>query len=46
MNKIQGNWRRLRFQFKKEHDLQRQEARETSGGKALTDVEVIREKEN
>jgi len=45
LNQIQGNWRRLKLQSKKEHDLQRREARKTSGGKALSDVELIRRKE-
>ena len=45
MNQIQGCWRRLKLQSKKKHDFQRHEARKTSGGKALTDVEVIRRKE-
>ena len=31
MNQIQGCWRRLKLQFKKEHDLQRREARKTGG---------------
>ena len=44
VNQIQGNWRRLKLQSKKEHDLQSREARKTSGGKALTDVKVIRKK--
>ena len=34
MNQIQGYWRRLKLQSKKEHDLQRREARKTGGGKA------------
>ena len=42
---LQGCWRRLKLRSKKEHDLQRHEARETRGGKGLTDVEVIRRKE-
>ena len=45
VNQIQGNWRRLKHQSKKEHDLQSREARKTSGGKALSDVELIRRKE-
>ena len=45
VNQIQGNWRRLKLQSKKEHDLQSREARKTSGGKALSDVELIRRKE-
>ena len=45
MNQIQGCWRRLKLQSKKEHDLQSREARKTSGRKALSDVEVIRRKE-
>ena len=45
VNQIQGNWRQLKLQSKKEHDLQSREARETSGGKALSDVELIRRKE-
>ena len=39
LNQIQGNWRRLKLQSEKEHDLQSREARKTSGGKALSDVE-------
>lgn len=31
--------------YKKKHDLQRHDAGKTSGGKALTDAEVIRRKE-
>ena len=31
LNQIQGCWRRLKLQFKKEHDLQRREARKTGG---------------
>ena len=34
MNHIQGCWRRLKLQSKKEHDLQHREARKTGGGKA------------
>lgn len=34
MNQIQGCWRRLKLQSKKEHDLQRRESRKTGGGKA------------
>jgi len=34
MNQIQGCWRRLKVQSKKEHDLQRRESRKTGGGKA------------
>ena len=34
MNQIQGCWRRLKMQSKKEHDLQRRESRKTGGGKA------------
>ena len=45
VNQIQGNWRRLKLQSKKEHDLQSREAKKTSGGKALSDVELIRRKE-
>ena len=45
VNQIQGNWRQLKLQSKKEHDLQSREARKTSGGKALSDVELIRRKE-
>ena len=45
MNQIQGCWRRLKLQSKKEHDLQSRESRKTSGRKALSDVEVIRRKE-
>ena len=36
---------RLKLQSKKEHDLQSREARKDNGGKALSDVEVIRRKE-
>lgn len=42
---LQGCWRPLKLKSKKEHDLQRHEVRETSRGKALSDVEVIRRKE-
>ena len=42
---LQGYWRPLKLKSKKEHDLQRHEVRETSRGKALSDVEVIRRKE-
>ena len=45
MNQVQGCWRWLKLQSKKEHNLQCREARKTSGGKALRDVEVIRRKE-
>ena len=45
MNQIQGCRRRLKLQFKKEHDLQSREARKTSGRKAFGDLEVIRRKE-
>ena len=45
MNQIQGCCRWLKLQSKKEHDLQSCEARKASGGKALSDVEVIRRKE-
>ena len=45
MNQIQGCRRRLKLQFKKEHDLQSREARKSSGRKALSDLEVIRRKE-
>ena len=45
MNQFQGCRRRLKLQFKKEHDLQSREARKTSGRKALSDLEVIRRKE-
>ena len=34
MNQIQGRWKRLKLQSKKEHDLQRRVARKTGGGKA------------
>ena len=34
MNKIQGCWKRLKIQTKKEHDNQRREPGETGGGKA------------
>ena len=42
---LQGCWRWLKLKSKKEHDLQRHEVRETSRGKARSDVEVIRRKE-
>ena len=44
LNQIQGNWRRLKLQSKKEDDLQSREARKSSGGKALSDVEQERSK--
>ena len=34
LSQLQGCWRRLKLQSKKEHDLQRREARKTGGGKA------------
>ena len=33
LNQVQGCWRRLRLQSKKQHDLQRRESRTTDGGK-------------
>ena len=34
LSQLQGCWRRLKLQSKKENDLQRREARKTGGGKA------------
>ena len=34
LSQLHGCWRRLKLQSKKEHDLQRREARKTCGGKA------------
>ena len=34
LSQLQGCWRRLKLQSKKEHDLRRREARRTGGGKA------------
>ena len=34
LSQLQGCWRRLKLQSKKEHDLHRREARKTGGGKA------------
>ena len=34
LSQLQGCWRRLKFQSKKEQDLHRREARKTGGGKA------------
>ena len=34
LSKLQGCWRRLKLQSKKEHDLHRRETRKTGGGKA------------
>ncbi|KAJ7378909.1 hypothetical protein OS493_019603 [Desmophyllum pertusum] len=34
LNQIQGCWKRLKIQSKKEHDMQRRESRKTGGGKA------------
>ena len=34
LSQLQGCWRRLKLQLKKEHDLHRREARKTGGGKA------------
>lgn len=34
LNQIQGCWKRLKIQSKKEHDTQRRESRKTGGGKA------------
>ena len=34
VSQLQGCWRRLKLQSKKEHDLHRREARKTGGGKA------------
>ena len=36
MNQIQGCWKQLKIQTKKEHDNQRRESRKTGGGKAPT----------
>ena len=38
LTQLQGCWRRLKLQSKKEHDLHRREARETGGGKLVADV--------
>ena len=35
LNQVQGCWRRLKLQNKKEHNLQRRESRKTGGGKTL-----------
>ena len=35
LSQLQGCWRRLKFQSKKEHDLHRRETRKTGGRKAL-----------
>ena len=45
MNQTQGCWCQLKLHSKKEHYLQSREARKTSGGKALSDVDGIRRKE-
>ena len=34
LSQLQGCWRRLKLQSKKEHDLHRRETRKTGGGKA------------